>query len=80
MRNSEHMQHVYETRRENLRLLIGSRADGVKQLAQELGYSGQSFLSQMAGPNPVRNVSETTARAIEQKLGLPAGWLDTVRG
>jgi hypothetical protein len=41
-----------------------------------MGHANPSFLVQMAGPNPTRNVSEKTARHLESALGLPAGWLD----
>lgn len=67
---------VYDQRRENLRSLI-KQWDGPGPLATKLGYSNASFLVQMAGPNPSREVTEKTARAVEQKLDLPALWLDT---
>lgn len=47
-----------------------------RKLALKLGYTNASFLSQMAGPNPIRNFTEETAREYEKKLGLPAGSLD----
>lgn len=59
----------------NLRRLIDD-AGGPSSLAKKLGYSNASFLVQMAGPNPMRKVTEKTARAFEEKLGLPAGHLD----
>lgn len=59
----------------NLRRLIAEHG-GPAELARELGYSNASFLVQMAGPNPIRAVTEKTARAFERKLGLPEGWLD----
>lgn len=31
----------------------------------------------MAGPSPTRDVTEKTARKIEQTLGLPSQWLDS---
>lgn len=49
---------------------------GVNELARQLGYANASFLSQMAGPNPIRAVTEKTARRFETRLGLPAGSLD----
>ncbi len=63
------------TRLANLRRLISERG-GPAELARVLGYSNASFLVQMAGPNPMRAVTEKTARAFERKLGLPEGWLD----
>lgn len=64
-----------ENRRANLRLLI-QQWDGPGNLAAKLGYTNASFLVQMAGPNPTREVTEKTARSFEKKLDLPAGWLD----
>lgn len=50
----------------------------VERGAKQLGYTNASFLSQMAGPNPMRGISEKTARRFEAALGLARGWLDTV--
>lgn len=66
---------VYSHRRANLRNLI-EQWGGPKQLADKLGYNNASFLVQMAGPNPSRDVTEKTARRVELALDLPAGWLD----
>lgn len=63
----------------NLRRLIDD-AGGPSSLAKKLGYSNASFLVQMAGPNPMRKVTEKTARAFEEKLGLPVGYLDQPSG
>lgn len=65
---------ISEVRRANVRALIEKY--GASKLATRLGYRNPSFLSQQAGPNPTREVTERTARAFEQKLGLPAGTLD----
>lgn len=70
---------VFDTRRANLRLLA-DRYDGPSQLAAKLQLRHPSYLSQLIGPNPSRDISERTARAYEEKLGLAAGWLDVVRG
>lgn len=64
-----------ENRRENLRRLI-QQHNGPKAFSERMGYKTPSFLVQMAGPNPSRPVTEDTARAIEEKLGLPEGSLD----
>lgn len=64
-----------DNRRENLRRLIDEH-DGPKELALKLGYRNASFLVQMAGPNPTRDVTEKSARSFEQKLGLEDGSLD----
>lgn len=61
-------------RRSNLRKLMDEH--GVGTLAHRLGYKGPSFLSQMAGPHPSREVTEHTAREVERLLGLPIGWMD----
>lgn len=66
---------VHALRRENLRALIGERG-GLTDLSNRLGYKNPSFLSQMAGPNPTREVTEKTARKIEMLLRLPVGALD----
>lgn len=67
---------VYRTRRENLRRLAVEWG-GPTSLAKKLGHSNGSYLAQLIGPNPSREVSEKTARDIEQRLGLPLGWCDT---
>lgn len=69
------MTTEYVNRRENLRRLI-EQWGGPTSLAMKLGYSNASFLVQMAGPHPIRDVSERTARKIEGKLDLPRGSLD----
>ncbi len=70
---------VFDTRRTNLRLLADTYG-GPSLLAAKLQLAHPSYLSQLIGPNPQRNVSERTARTYEERLGLPAGWLDVVRG
>jgi hypothetical protein len=67
--------NAFEIRRKNLRQLVKDWG-GPLPLAMKLGYSNASFIVQMAGPNPSREISEKTARKIEEKLGLTAGWLD----
>lgn len=65
-----------EVRRENLRRLI-NESGGPSALAKRLGYSNASFLVQMAGPKPMRQVTEKTARSFEEKLGLPSGYFES---
>jgi hypothetical protein len=55
--------------------MLGSFAE----LARRTGVS-DARIHQLCGPNPVRTISEITARDIEQRLGLPAGWLDLEKG
>ena len=66
---------MQEIRRDNLRKLA-AQWGGVGKLAEKLGYANASFLVQMCGPNPIREVTERTARRVEETLGLPRGWLD----
>lgn len=69
------MRTVYDTRRENLRRLIGQWG-GPTSLSKKLGHANGSYVAQLAGPRPSREVSEKVAREIERKLGLPIGWMD----
>lgn len=66
---------VTKIRRENLRRLIREH-HGPKAFGERVSLA-TSFLVQMAGPNPTRNVSEATARKVEEALDLPSGWMDT---
>jgi hypothetical protein len=70
---------VYETRRENLRK-IQVEWGGPTSMAKKLGHSNGSYLAQLIGPHPSREISEKVAREIESKLSLPTGWLDAPRG
>lgn len=69
------MKSVYVTRRENLRSLM-AQWGGPTSMAKKLGHTNGSYIAQLAGPNPSREVSEKVARDMEAKLGLPIGWLD----
>lgn len=69
------MKSVYEIRRENLRGLM-TQWGGPTSLAKKLGHSNGSYIAQLVGPNPSREISEKVARDMEAKLGLPVGWLD----
>lgn len=66
---------IGETRRKNLRAII-EKQGGVSKLARAMGYSNPSFLSQMAGPKPTREITEKSARKLETAMGLPTGALD----
>jgi hypothetical protein len=68
-------EDVFANRRGNLRALI-IQHEGATNLAKLLGYSSPSYLSQMVGPNPTRQITEKVARQVERKLLLPDGWLD----
>jgi hypothetical protein len=69
------MRSVYDQRRENLRGLM-TQWGGPTSLAKKLGHSNGSYVAQLVGPNPSREISEKVARDMEAKLSLPVGWLD----
>lgn len=69
------MVSVYDIRRTNLRKLM-TQWGGPTSLAAKLGHSNGSYLAQLAGPHPSREVSERTAREMESALSLPSGWFD----
>lgn len=63
-----------QIRRMNLRVLA-EEVGGVTTLAGMTGTS-QSYLSQIIGPTPSREVGEQLARKVEQATGRPYGWMD----
>lgn len=69
------MKSVYDVRRDNLRKLM-QQWGGPTSLSKKLGHANGSYLAQIAGPNPSREISEKTAREIESKLGVAMGWMD----
>jgi hypothetical protein len=69
------MLSIYDTRRTNLRALIGQWG-GPTSLSRKLGHANGSYIAQIAGPRPSREISEKVAREIEAKLGLPVAWMD----
>lgn len=69
------MRSTYEQRRENLRTLAREWG-GPTSLSRKLGHSNGSYLAQLIGPHPSREISEKVAREVEGTLGLPLGWLD----
>ena len=73
------MLSVYQIRRENLRGLA-KQWGGPTSLARKLGHTNGSYLAQLIGPNPSREISEKVAREIEARLKLPVGWMDTEHG
>lgn len=70
------MKSVYDQRRDNLRKLLHEWG-GPTSMAKKLGHTNGSYLAQLAGPRPSREISEKVAREIEAKLSLPANWLDS---
>lgn len=69
------MDTTEQNRLLNLRRLI-VEFGGSGKLAKKLGYTNASYLAQIAGPNPIRPITEKTARRFEQSLGLQIGVLD----
>lgn len=65
-------------RRNNLRKLIDKH--GTVTLAGLLGHANASYLSQLAGPHPSRDITYKAARKIEEKLHLARGCLDVPTG
>ena len=69
------MERLLQTRRENLRRVV-KQFGGPTATAKLLGHANGTFLPQLIGPNPGRDISERVARDIEDKLSLPLGSLD----
>jgi len=69
------MSKVAEYRRENIRALIDQRG-GQTRLSKAMGWKNSSFLAQQVGPNPTREVTEKTARRIEEVMRLEPGTRD----
>ena len=72
---AEQMTQGY--RRHNIRKLIAQSGLNQKQLSEKIGYSNSTFLGQMIGVAPIRNISEKTARKIEEVCNIEHLSLDT---
>jgi hypothetical protein len=68
------LQELQRLRADNIRYWR-DRAGGWAQLARLSGES-IAWLTQLAGDNPSRQVSERVARKLEENWGLTPGWLD----
>ena len=68
---------IFEIRKANLIRLIGSRRKGACADKWEMA---PAHLSQVLSNKTAKNLGEDVARRIEQKEGLPHGWLDTLQG
>jgi hypothetical protein len=66
---------IRQVRRDNLKALA-QKYGGASSLAKKVGMT-KSWLSQLIGKNPDREVGDQAARNIEKTLGLSEGWLDT---
>ncbi|MQR02348.1 hypothetical protein [Glaciimonas soli] len=76
IKHAERQKEVVEIRRYHLRHLINRRYKGIVDASKALGYPTASFLVQMLGPHPSKNITSKTARLFEEKLGLDVGTLD----
>ncbi len=74
--DSELYMEIFEVRRSNLRTIMKTETETATALSKRLGHKHPSFLSQLAGPNPSREITEKVAREFEAKLGLTPGYLD----
>ena len=72
------LEKTRETRVKNLRLLA-EHYGSMAELARKCGITPQ-HLNSIAGPNPIRQIAEESARRLEQTLKIPLGWLDIPRG
>lgn len=68
---------IYKIRTRNFESLV-KHYEGKAALARALGCSA-SAISQCCGKEPKRTIGEKRARAIEKRLRLDDGWLDTKR-
>jgi len=81
----QRMQTVYETRRVRLEMLIKSHGGKLANLNEALGYErNHTQLARIRNNNARTDrpgktfvMGDPQAREIEQKLGLPLGWMDT---
>jgi hypothetical protein len=63
-------------RRENFRRLMAERGWEVRGLADSLGWGRYSFWRDLISDDQAKSFGEKLARKIEDKAGLPRGWLD----
>lgn len=72
----------YEIYRANVATLVavGVQAGARKKdVGQRLGYEDQSRFTQVTSKANFRRITPAQARSIEEHLGLPKYWMDTVR-
>jgi hypothetical protein len=70
------VRKLSDIRRENTKRAVAQFPGGGAAVARAMGHVNPAFLSQMIGPKASRNVTEDTARRLEQAMGLPSGTLD----
>ena len=68
---------IYEIRKANLKLLIGSRKKGACATKWDMS---PAHLSQILSDKTDKNLGDEVARRIEDKEGLARGWLDSIKG
>lgn len=68
------MTTAADIRRRNARLLA-DQCGGSAEFARRIERD-DSYVSQLIGETPARNIGARTARLIEQCFGLDEGWLD----
>lgn len=73
MKASKALETTQRTRVANLRILVAQYGN-LAQLGRRLGYASRASVSLMF--NGERPITERTARRIEERLGLAAGWMD----
>lgn len=66
---------IYDTRRANLRRLIGTERGAMSALAAKAGMTKQQ-VSHVIGSKPIKNIGHELARRIEQAYAIPIGQLD----
>lgn len=68
----------FETRKRRLNALIADKFNGNRSRFCEASGEDPTYISRIYSRNPdqAKPFSETIARRIERKLGLPKGWLD----
>ena len=82
MITADSLADIHVTRRAQLRMLIDQRAAGnIAAFADQFGYS-RSRVSQFLSDtyNEGRSIGERAARALEEVVGVPFGWLDQASG
>lgn len=69
------MLTVFESRKLNLIHLLETAGVSGKEFAKRVDMN-PGYLSQILGPKGAKNLGETIARRIEEKLGIERGWMD----
>lgn len=75
-----HSMDIYEIRRARLQALIAQRCAGNQAtLSSKTGIKAPQINRWLSsGTKDPRRITETSARNIEHKMGLPSGWMDQI--